>query len=298
MTNPFYGLVTTGPLSSPQVAQEQLLLPYPEYNGILQNSTYGATSTYNALQASFEKRFKDGGIIQVAYTFSKLLTNTSSMTGWLNSTAPGGILPQNPTDLFGEKALAPFDVHQRATVAYSLNLPFGRGERWGKGGNAFVRELISGWKASGSATFQEGMPLALSASGVASGPNYYIRPNVVPGCNKHLSGSAESRLNEWFNTACFTVPAPYTLGGETATDSTLRADGIANFDFSLSKMTHITERVGLQFRADAFNLFNTPQFAWPGQSISSAPNSVSGFGIVNTQYNNPRLIQLALRLSF
>jgi hypothetical protein len=298
VTNPFYGLVTTGPLSSPQVAQEQLLLPYPEYNGWNENSTYGATSTYNALQTSFEKRFKDGGLIQIAYTFSKLLTNTSSMTGWLNSTAPGGIVTQNPNDMYGEKALAPFDVHQRATVAYSLNLPFGRGERWGNGGNRFVRELISGWKASGSATFQEGLPLALGTGGVASGYDYNPRPNVVPGCNKHMSGSAESRLDEWFNTACFTVPAPYTLGGESATDSTLRSDGIANFDFSLSKMTHITERVGLQFRADAFNLFNTPQFSWPGQSESSAPPSVSGFGIVNTQYNNPRLIQLALRLSF
>jgi hypothetical protein len=220
------------------------------------------------------------------------------MTGWLNSTAPGGIVTQNPNDMYGEKALAPFDVHQRATVAYSLNLPFGRGERWGNGGNRFVRELISGWKASGSATFQEGLPLALGTGGVASGYDYNPRPNVVPGCNKHMSGSAESRLDEWFNTACFTVPAPYTLGGESATDSTLRSDGIANFDFSLSKMTHITERVGLQFRADAFNLFNTPQFSWPGQSESSAPPSVSGFGIVNTQYNNPRLIQLALRLSF
>ena len=144
-----------------------------------------------------------------------------------------------------------------------------------------------------------GFPLGLTATGVAQGwPsfNYGLRPNVVAGCDRTVSGSAESRLNGWFNTSCFTLPAPYTFGNESRNDAVLRGDGINNWDMSLAKKTGITEQVGLTFRLEAFNLFNSPRFFAPNTQLNTS--ATSQFGKVTTQQNQPRLVQVALRLTF
>lgn len=119
---------------------------------------------------------------------------------------------------------------------------------------------------------------------------------MVAGCNKNVSGSAQSRLTDWFNVSCFTVPAAYTLGNESATDPVLRGQGAANYDFSLGKRTAITERFRLEFRAEVYNLFNRVQFGLPNTSITTAANPTTGY--ITTQINQPRLIQLAMRLGF
>jgi hypothetical protein len=113
------------------------------------------------------------------------------------------------------------------------------------------------------------------------------------GCDKSISGSAQSRLNEWFNTSCFSQPPAFTFGSESRLDPNLRSAGINNWDFALFKTTQITERVGVQFRTEFFNLFNRVQFGQPG---SAAGNP--SFGVVGSQTNNPRLIQFALRAMF
>jgi hypothetical protein len=111
-----------------------------------------------------------------------------------------------------------------------------------------------------------------------------------------LSGSTQSRLNGWFKTSCFTVPAAYTLGNESLTDPVLRGPGIANYNFALLKKTAITERFNLEFRGEIFNLFNRVQFGQPNNVITTAANPTTGF--ITAQINQPRLIQLALRVVF
>jgi hypothetical protein len=91
--------------------------------------------------------------------------------------------------------------------------------------------VVGGWSVSGIATFQEGYPLALTATGTASAPGWGKRPNIVPGCNPVVTGSAQSRLHNWFNTSCFTVPGAYAIGDASSTDPKLRGPGINNFDF-------------------------------------------------------------------
>jgi hypothetical protein len=162
--------------------------------------------------------------------------------------------------------------------------------------NGFADQLISGWGINGDSTFQEGFPLGFTATPNVTGFNTSLRPNVVAGCDPNISGSAQSRLNGWFNTKCFTVPAPFTYGNASRTDPRLRGPGIANYDFALFKRTRITERFGLEFRTEFFNLFNRVQFGKPNQIDRTASNST--FGVITTQVNNPRLIQFALRLSF
>jgi hypothetical protein len=119
------------------------------------------------------------------------------------------------------------------------------------------------------------------------------RPDYVAGCNKSISGSAQSRLSEWFNTACFVQPGPWEIGNEPRVDPSLRGPGIANYDFAVSKTTAITERVNLAFRAELFNIFNRVQFSPPGTQPGSAT-----FGQVTAQYNQPRLVQFGLRLNY
>ena len=204
---------------------------------------------------------------------------------------------QNPTNLSAEKALVGFDSRQRLTLSYAVDLPIGQGKAFLNGGNAVVQKFSSGWSVSGTSTFQMGYPLALSASpNYASGFGLGLRPNVDASCDPTISGSAQSRLNGWFNTACYTVPSAYTLGNEGASDPVLRGHGINNFNVALQKKTAITERFNLEFKGEIYNLFNRVQFGQPNTSVTTAANATTGN--VTTQANQPRLIQLALRLVF
>jgi len=295
--NPFFGQVQTGTLSQPTVKQGQLLLPFPQYTGVSESGGYLGNATYHSLQMKVEKRFSQSGTVLAAYTFSKLIGDVGSLTTWLDSgVGLGSNTPQDPNNLRAEKALAGFDSRQRLTVSYALDLPFGAGQRFLHGGNAVVQKFTSGWTVSGGSTFQDGFPIALTATPNVTGFNLGLRPNVVPGCNPVISGSAQSRLNGWFNTACYTTPNAYTLGNESQTDPVLRGPGIANYNFALFKKTPITERFKLEFRAEVFNLFNRVQFSFPNTTVTTAANPTTGF--ITNQLNQPRLIQLALKLTY
>ena len=177
-----------------------------------------------------------------------------------------------------------------------VELPFGKGKRRLPDVTGVPGKLVSGWTITGITTLQAGFPLALTSNATFLSADFGAgtpRPNVVPGSHKSMPGSATSRLNEWFNTACFT-PAPlFGFGDESRTDPNLRSAGINNFDFALTKPTAITERVKLQFDAEFFNLFNRVMFGEPGVQ-AGAP----GFGAVTLQQNQPRLVQFAMRLTF
>jgi hypothetical protein len=155
---------------------------------------------------------------------------------------------------------------------------------------------VSGWGINGISAFQTGFPISLFTGGnymglFNAGVN---RPNLVSGCNVKTPGSAQARLLGWFNTACFTYPGLLSYGDMAPSIGNLRADGTNNWDFAVYKNTRITERVGLQFRAEFFNIFNRVQFGPPGQ-VLLVPTT---FSVVSSQVNNPRLIQFALRLAY
>ena len=294
--NPFYGTVQNGTLAQPTVTRAQLLLPYPQYTSVAVGGGYLGHSTYHSLQMKVEKRMPAGGTILAAYTFSKLLANTNSTTAWLDSGVGAGLSIQDPNNMRAEKSLASFDSRQRLVVSYAADLPIGKGKKFLSGGNALGQKLSSGWSMSGTATFQQGYPLALTANNGVSLPGLGLRPNVVPGCNPVKDGSIQSRLTSYFNTSCFTVPAPYSLGNASRVDPVLRGPGIANYNVSLAKRTAITERFNLEFRTEVYNLFNRVQFGPPNTSVTTAANPTTGF--ITTQINDPRTIQFALRFLF
>ena len=241
-----------------------------------------------------EKRFSGGSSILVAYTRAKLISDTDTITGWLESGGTGGV--QDWNNLKAEKSLASFDTPDRLVASYVLQIPVGRGRKYMAHANGFVDATLGGWGVEGVTTLQSGFPLHLTTN--TNNSNSFgggQRPNVIAGCNTPFSGSITSHLNEYFNTACFTQPAPFTFGDESRNDSKLRSPGIANWDFSAFKNFQIApeNRATMQFRAEFFNIFNRVQFGYPGQALGNP-----SFGVITTQQNLPRLVQFALRLSF
>jgi hypothetical protein len=154
-----------------------------------------------------------------------------------------------------------------------------------------VDKIVGGWGINGYSTFQSGFPLGMGMAVAQNGFGIGQRPDEN-GTNPSLSGSAQSRLTQWFCTSCFSAPGPFHLGNAGRTIN-VRGAGINNWDFSIFKNTRVTELVGVQFRAEIFNLFNRVQFAGPNTALGNAQ-----FGVVSQQYNNPRLVQFALRLVF
>jgi hypothetical protein len=163
--------------------------------------------------------------------------------------------------------------------------------------NRVVQAVAGGWGLDGILTLQTGFPLEFSTNnnnihdeGGGSRPNFNLTacPNGAG-----VSGSASSRVNRWFNTACFSAPPNFTLGTVSRTMPNLRQDGIHNFDFALFKDFDVTPegRLKMQLRGEAFNLLNTPQFGSPNTQQGS-----STFGQITSQNNNPRLIQVAAKL--
>ncbi len=298
VTNPFYGKVpSTSPLSTPTVPASQLLLPYPQYGNVQYASQGMGDSSYNSLQAKFESRFGAGGTLLAAYTFSKLIGNSESLTPWLESNWNAGF--QYWGNLKAERSLATFDVPQRFVTSYVLDLPVGHGRKYLSNVHGVTSALVSGWGINGILTLQRGTPLFLgTANNLTGNTDGGSRPNYDKAAcpsGAGTSGSRESRLNDWFNPNCFTQPAPFTYGNVGRTLN-LRTDGIRNLDFALFKKTAFGPegRVVWEFRAEAFNLLNTPQFGYPNMT-TGLPGQT---GVVSSQANNPRLIQFGTKLSF
>ncbi|MGC4050764.1 MAG: TonB-dependent receptor [Paludibaculum sp.] len=279
--NPFYSIITdpTSSLSLATVQRGQLLRPYPQYGSInLVNPSIG-NSNYHSMQARVEKRFSKGYTLLGAYTWSKNITDFSNAA--VGSTT--GVM--DPYNLRLERSLDSQDVPHRLVVSGVYELPFGRGRWLGSHWNRGVDMLFGGWQLNGIASFQKGEPLVMSA---ISGS----RPIRLQQSGE-LSGSTQSRLLRYFDTNAFAVPAAFTVGNSSRTAPDLRGPGIANYDLSLFKTFAIYERLKAQFRFETFNAMNRVWFGMPSTSIGS-----TSAGVISSQANSPRQLQLALKFLF
>lgn len=294
VANPFYGIVPTGTLAQPTVPYGQLLLPYPQFTGVYSPTTAGFGEQYHALEAKFQKQFHTGGTVLVSYAWSKNTGNADTLYGHTETFQPN--TAQDYNDWSNQHSLLSYDTPQLLTISYVVDLPFGKGKHFLNGATGAIGKVVSGWGFEGITTFQSGFPIPLLAQPTALSTNFGAgppRPNVTAGCNEAISNSAQSRLKQWFNTSCFSQPYTFGFGSEARVDPRIRMGGINNWDTALFKNTAITERFRLQFRAEVLNVANRVQFGPPGQTLGTPQ-----FGVVSSQVNNQRLIQLALRLSF
>jgi hypothetical protein len=292
----------------------QLDRPYPQYAGLNLNGFGCCGSNYNALQATVTRRFQGGGTMLVSYTNSKLMSNTDTLTSWLEGGTTGGVgAVQDWNNLKGERSLSSQDIPQRLVASYVVDLPFGHGKKFLSGMSGFGNAVVSGWGLDGITTLQRGFPVkiswgggdALTQAGLGIGT---LRPDYVAGCDKNVGGSSFDKTlpgKTWFNTACFTAPSgnnttvatpnnPWTFGDEPRVDATLRQQGVVNFDFAVFKRTTIMERLNVEFRAEFFDLFNHPQFGPPNGTVTS-----STFGAVTNTVNSTfRIAQFGLKFIF
>ncbi len=312
--NPMAGTSQNATIGAAQINAGQLDRPFPQYTDLNVAGFGCCGSVYNSLQVTATRRFQGGGTLLVAYTNAKLMSDTDTLTSWLENGTTGGVgQVQDWNNLKGERSLSSQDVSQRLVISYVLDLPFGHGRKFLGGVSGVTSKVVSGWGIDGVTTFQRGFPLKIAWGGAGTPLEAAnlgvsnVRPNVVSGCSKSAQGSGlNGRLNQWFNFNCFDNPPDWGFGSEARVDPTLRSNGLNNFDFALFKRTSITERAGLEFRTEFFNLFNHPQFGFPGTNFSPTkdPNTgvvnraANGFGKVTSQLNNPRLIQFAVRFVF
>src|SRR5580692_2192381 len=303
--NPFTGITTVSglnPTNNPTIQAGQLDRPYPQYSGLSLVGDGCCSSNYNSFQLTVNKRFKDGGTFLAAYTNAKLMSNTDTLTTWLES---GVGEPQDWNNLKGERSLSSQDVSQRLVISYVYDLPFGHGQRYMSDATGVMDKIVSGWGVDGVTTFQKGFPLPISygastsLSNAGFSQNFQLRPNVVAGCAKGTAHVTEANGGiAWFNPNCFAAPGDWSFGDESRVDATLRGAGINNWDFALFKTTTFgpENKLGLQFRTEFFNTFNRVQFGPPSTSCCTANNP--NFGETTSQLNNPRLIQFALKFLF
>jgi Carboxypeptidase regulatory-like domain len=303
--NPFTGITTVSalnPASNNTILAGQLDRPYPQYSGLSLVGFGCCSSNYNSFQLTVNKRFKDGGTFLAAYTNAKLLSNTDTLTTWLET---GVGEPQDWNNLKGEKSLSSQDVSQRLVISYVYDLPFGHGKRYMSDVSGVMDKVVSGWGVDGVTTFQKGFPLPITFGGstplsnAGFSQNFQLRPNVVGGCNKSTSHVTEANGGiAWFNPNCFAAPGDWSFGDESRVDATLRGAGINNWDIAIFKTTNFgpENKLGLQFRTEFFNTFNRVQFGPPSTACCTGNNP--NFGETTSQLNNPRLIQFALKFLF
>ena len=237
-------------------------------------------SNYHSLEAKLNKRFSNGLQFLTAYTWARSLDYGGS------AASGGGAVgnPQTITDLKAGYGPSGFDVRQRVVESYIYELPLGPGQRWLNRGGV-VGKVIGGWQQEGIVTFSGGRPFTVFLNqGVNNGAPSW--PNRI--CSGVL-GNASPAM--WFNASCFVAPPPNTFGNSQR--GVLYGPGQSNFDLSFVKNTTVTERTKLEFRLDAFNIFNTPFFGFPNPNIGS-PTA----GQITSTNTDMRDLQFSLKVTF
>jgi hypothetical protein len=287
----------------PSVAQA--LRPFPQYcNTIAGLNENKGSSSYHALQLKAEHRFSKGLWVLLSYTNSKLITNSDNAESLLNPTY------FSPYEVSRNRSLAIEDVPQALNIAYSYELPFGRGKRWLSQGGA-LNAVVGGWAFNGVYRVQSGIPFQISSSR-CNVPSQFIdfcSPALLAGASPFLqSPSHFDRDTPVLNVNSFEPASGFDFyTGRGPRVQSFRQPGYSDFDIGLEKSLHISERFVFQLRGDAFNVFNAHHFNSVGAFIQSSGLGGSAFntdvaspdfGKWNGGVSSPRNIQVSGRISF
>ena len=278
--NPFFGVLPTGP-NAASTTRQQLLLPYPQFTGVTENNIPMGKSWYNSLQVRFDKRLSHGLNLLVSYTHANWL----NATGWLNAQPP---ITQTP-----DRALAGQDTHNRIVVSGNWAIPLFSQTK------GILAVFLKGWQANGIFMRETGFPLGAPSGYTSSG----IDP-VLPGGNATKYFNTCTQLTTGVMSNCTfngqTLPTafyqqyPNSVRTLSSVFPTLRPPKVPNVDLSVFKAVQVHERFNVQFRAEAFNATNSPQFGGPNTGLNGTTAGV----VTLTQQNDPRNIQLSLRVKF
>jgi carboxypeptidase family protein len=283
----------------------QYVPPYAVANSILEFADLGDTK-YDSLQIKGETKTRRYGLYAlISYTYAHAYDN--GLSDGLGSLLSA---PYFPLPNWQKLDWAPSQIgaHNNFTASMIYDLPFGKGKMFGGDWNDATNTLLGNWQLTLIEHITSGFPVPLIDSNNTSGVffnnggngNNYNRPDQVAGCDPYAANHSQQ---QWINTACFAQP---TVGLGNANRLPVVGPDFVNTDFSIIKQFALPrEGMGLNFRAEFFNLFNHAQFGMPVNDIgvetvnsSGTITNLNGFGAVNSIVNNPRLVQFALKLTF
>jgi hypothetical protein len=284
--------------------------PYGAFT-IVGNFNDAGNATYNSFQLKAEtKSARHGLYALVGYTYSH--TYDSGMADNLGTT-PGATYWPLPGTQKADWAHSQINLDNQLTASVIYDLPFGKGKAFGGNWSGPANTVFGNWQATVIEKITSGFPLFVVDSVNDTGVffqwngNSLNRPIQVGDPNKGGGGAGcptrVHTITNWFNPCAFvsTNASASTIGElGTADRAPVNGPDFVNTDFSLIKQFHVSERLGLNFRAEFFNLFNHAQFFLPGSPLTSMQdiNSASTFSKITQTVNNPRLVQFALKLTF
>jgi hypothetical protein len=258
--------------------------PYPNLADGTLNCTC-ANSSFNSLQVTYLNRHFAGLDFQGVYAYAHSIDSSSGNSN--------GVGIQNPANLRLYRGNSDFDLRHNAVLSWSYELPFGRGRRFGASAHGLSQQVIGGWRINGIDTFASGAPFTpvmvsslLNSGSAAQWPNR-IGPGTV----------SNPTIQRWFNPLDFVSPGNYVFGNSGR--NILFGPGTKQFDLSVFKEFYFTQDAArhLQFRAEAFNVLNTPQFNNPNAQIgNTAAGTIVSAGAPLLFQRTSRQIQLALKL--
>lgn len=289
VANPFFGQIPrSSSLGDPTIPVAQLLKPFPRFTNVMFYRNNVGNTNYNALQAKLEQRFTSGLSFLVSYTRSKLIDEASSVFDASILTGPIANFPV--ADSFNRKLehdLSTGDIPNVFVASFTYDLPIGRGKRFAPEG--ITGKILEGIELAGVIQLQSGIPIAVTQ---VTNFNAFAgfgtqRPNLVADPNLP---SSERTTGRFFNTSAFTIAPQFTIGNSSR--NPVRGPQYRNVDIALIKRTYFGEYRNVEFRAEAFNLTNTPPLGAPNAVVGAA-----GFGSI-TSAGDPRVLQFGLKVNF
>ncbi|HWE53062.1 MAG TPA: carboxypeptidase-like regulatory domain-containing protein [Bryobacteraceae bacterium] len=245
-------------------------------------------SSYNALQLDLNRRFSRGLQFRAVYTWSKSLDDGTALNSSVGSNAPGFVMfPLNPKLDWGPSTS---DVRNLGVINATWQLPFGNRLR------GMAGKLATGWTVSGIGTLQSGFPFTPSL-GYNPTDNGDSRNPIRPSVNPAFQGPVIlGSPNQYFNPLAFINPAAGTYGNLGR--DTLTGPGLAQLDVSAQKLTSLSEKIKLQFRAEIFNTLNRTNFGIPNPVVYSAAGTTPSptAGVITSTSTTSRQIQFGLKL--
>ncbi len=288
--NPYYGqLPISSSIGGKTVTNAQLLKPYPRFLNVATYRNNSGTTNYNALEAKVERRFSHGVYLLFAYTHSKLIDDASSVfsSTVLSSPNTSSLIAADTFRPYLERDSSSGDMPNVLSFSGVYAIPAGRGHRVAP--SALGSVFLGGWALNTIFQMQSGMPVTVTqatnnnafAGFVLQRPNLIASPSLAP---------ALRTPGHFFNTAAFATAPQFAIGN--ASRNPVRGPAYRDFDLALVKHTSVAEKTDLEFRAEIFDVTNTPAFAQPNGSFGSA-----AFGSITATTTDPRVLQFALRLT-
>jgi hypothetical protein len=268
----------------PGPGSNQSRQPYPEF-GRIQEVDGESNSNYHALTAKVTRRFAHGLTYLAGYTWSKSIDDASG----IRTLGADSLFPQNSYCGVCERALSVFDTRHRFVTSVLYELPFGKGRPFLKSGG-IANQVLGGWSISSIITIQpNGFPLTVMDGDVSNVGAGFYRPNATGQATQLSRGSRN--VFRWFNTGAYVQQPDFTFGNLGR--NTVIGPGIVDWDFSTLKDFHFTESKFLQFRFEAFNFLNHPNWGDPDTYLPDGT-----FGQISYTRTSMRQLQLSLKLVF